>query len=117
MKKVFGIPFSGSEPGPSDGALAKAQTKAAIARAQSKVSLQVIQQFMTNAVAEFPGIDTERVLYKIKGSNTAQDLWILRSDLYQVISKAHSQTEAARRINALLPCFSHWIPEQQLTKI
>ena len=68
----------------------------------------------------FQDIDSdkaERLRYKIRGTREVKDLWMLRIDVYQLISRDMGQTEAAKRINALLPCFEHWMPEKALVKI
>jgi hypothetical protein len=59
----------------------------------------------------------QRVSYRISGALTAEELWQIRSELHQCISQLHSQTEAARRINSLLPTFAGWVPARQLVKI
>lgn len=117
MKKVFGIPFGGPDSKPADSGQARTEAKAAIQRAKSKVPLATIQLQMVASIEDLPGYEVERMRYKINNTHSAHGLWILRSDLYQEISKARSQSEAAARINALLPSFQNWIEPQQLTKI
>jgi hypothetical protein len=46
-----------------------------------------------------------------------KELWMLRSDVHQLISRQLSQQEAAKRINDLMPCFEGWIPSRSLVKI
>jgi hypothetical protein len=60
---------------------------------------------------------SQRVLYKIRVAQTPSELWLLRSDLHQCISQAHTQTEAADRINSLIEVFEGWLPAGQLTRI
>jgi hypothetical protein len=62
-------------------------------------------------------LDVQRLGYRINAADTAADLWLLRSDLYQCIARARDQAEAARRINAVLDSFSGWLPADQLTPI
>lgn len=58
-----------------------------------------------------------RMSYRINGASTADELWQLRNELHQCISQLHSQSEAAKRINSLLPMFEGWIPARQRIKI
>ena len=61
--------------------------------------------------------NAQRVGYRVNGATSADELWQLRSELHQCISQLHSQSEAASRINSLLPCFEGWIPARQRVKI
>ncbi|MBW8723242.1 MAG: hypothetical protein JF626_15720 [Polaromonas sp.] len=60
---------------------------------------------------------SQRVLYKISVAHTPSELWMLRSDLHQCISQAHTQSEAAERINSLIDVFAGWLPASQITRI
>lgn len=79
--------------------------------------LQVIRSAMTSCVSDCEDIQAKRLLLKIASAATAQDLWMLRNDAYQVISQQHSQTEAATRINHLMDAFEGWVEPRQLVKI
>lgn len=79
--------------------------------------LQVIRSAMTGCVNDCEGIQAKRLHLKITSAATAQDLWMLRNDAYQVISQQHSQTEAATRINHLMETFDGWVEPRQLVKI
>ena len=61
--------------------------------------------------------NAQRVGYRITGASTADELWQLRNELHQCISRLHSQSEAATRINSLLSSFEGWIPSRQRVKI
>ncbi len=69
------------------------------------------------AIQDSQGKDAERLRYKIRGVRQVSELWLLRSDMYELISKRQSQQAAADAINALLPCFEAWLPAHQLSKI
>jgi hypothetical protein len=119
MKKVFGFPFMNA--GLSDQADARAEAKAdaraTVARSVAKMPIEQIRQRMELALHDVTGIDIERLQYKIRSTRTVDGLWLLRTDMYQTISKLHSQAEAALRINQLLPCFSQWIATRQMSNI
>lgn len=82
-----------------------------------KMSVSKVKLNAELCFQDIEGTDAERLRYKIRGAREVKDLWILRSDIHQLISHKISQQEAAKRINALLPCFEHWIPAQALVKI
>jgi len=77
---------------------------------------QIKQQFRA-LLSDCDDKRAQRVSYRISGALTADELWQIRSELHQCISQLHSQTEAARRINSLLPTFTGWVPARQLVNI
>jgi hypothetical protein len=82
-----------------------------------KMSLSQIKLQVELSFQDLESSDVDRLRYKIRGAREVQDLWMLRSDVHQLISRQLSQQEAAKRINALLPCFAHWIPALSLVNI
>lgn len=79
--------------------------------------LQGIRGAMLACVKGCEGLQAQRLHLKISSAATAQDLWMLRNDAYQVISQQHSQGEAATRINLLMHAFEGWVEPKQLVKI
>jgi hypothetical protein len=59
----------------------------------------------------------ERMEFKIDNAQSANELWVLRGDLYSVLAKQLSQQEAIRRVDGLLPSFEGWLPAWQLRKL
>jgi hypothetical protein len=113
LHKVLRTRFSPSRSG--DGASSAFGTKTK--PASSPMPLVQIKQHMGQTLQDISGIDADRLRYSLRAARTAGDLWMLRSDIYQVISQQHSQTEAAQRINQLLHCFAQWLPARQLSPI
>ena len=66
---------------------------------------------------EIEGMQADRLRIKVRLSKDVQELWMLRSDIHQLLSQHFNQSEASHRINNLLPCFVGWIPERQLIRI
>jgi hypothetical protein len=79
--------------------------------------LQIIRNAMLACVNDCDGLQAQRLQLKINSAASAQDLWLLRNDAYQVISQKHSQTAAADRINQLMHAFEGWVESRQLVKI
>ena len=90
---------------------------ASAARRSQKLTLEQLRQSLQGALVDCSGMPADRLAYKIHVARTAADLWLLRSDLHQCISQAHSQNLAAERINALIPAFAGWLPASQLRRI
>ncbi|WP_372825370.1 hypothetical protein [Polaromonas sp.] len=82
-----------------------------------RLPLEQIRHQLHQALHDCRSFDAQRIIYRINMAGTPADLWLLRSDLYQCIARARDQTEAARRINALMGTFSGWVPAAQLTRI
>lgn len=106
MRKAFGLPASAHQ-GDYAG-------RAAFA---IKMPLAGIRQRLLAVLDDCTAVDTRRIQFKVQASMSAHELWMLRSDLYECVARHHSQTEAARRINDLLPCFDGWLPSRQLVRI
>jgi hypothetical protein len=83
----------------------------------NRVSVAQIKQQLRMLLRDCSDKSAQRVAYRISGALTADELWQIRSELHQCISRRHSQTEAALRINSLLPAFTGWMPARQLMKI
>lgn len=79
--------------------------------------LQTIRAAMVACIKDCEGLQGQRLQLKITASATAQDLWLLRNDAYQVISQQHSQAVAVERINQLVQAFEGWVDARQLVKI
>lgn len=79
--------------------------------------LQNIRAALLRSLEDCDGVSVHRLRHKIEHSHTAQDLWLLRNDAYQMISQQTNQKEAAERINALLAVFDGWVDARQLVRI
>jgi hypothetical protein len=113
MSKVFRASFMASGSRQSGSAA----SDLAAPTLKGKMPLAEIKRHMNQCMHDMPGIEAERLRYKIAAARTVADLWLLRSDMYQTIAKLQNQSEAAVRINNLLVHFAHWLPTRQLVKI
>ncbi len=82
-----------------------------------KKDLRQVRTALHGCIEDCEGEPVERLRYKIDHARSAQDLWLLRNDAYQIVSIQASQTEAVKRINALLPVFEGWVDARQMTAI
>ncbi len=93
------------------------RTSPAGTNAAERAPLEKIRQSLQQTLHDCTGARAERVTHKIKHAQTPAELWQLRSDLHQCIAQAHSQSEAAQRVNSLIEVFRGWLPASQLTRI
>jgi hypothetical protein len=94
----------------STSAMDRAEAQVTRAKSRGKMPLPEIKLQMQAAFNDMPGIEAERIKYKINMARSVNELWLIRSDMYQTISMLRGQTEAALRIK-------HWLPAQQLAAI
>ena len=106
MRKAFGLPASAYK-----GDYAAREAFAI------KMPLAETRRRLHEVLGDCATMDAQRLQFKVLAAMTVHELWMLRSDLYECVARHHSQSEAARRINDLLPCFDGWLPSRQLVRI
>ena len=83
----------------------------------ARLSLEQIRLRLYEALSDCKDMGTQRAIYRINVADTPAELWLLRCDLHQCIARVHDQSEANRRINALLDVFQGWVAADQLARI
>ncbi len=82
-----------------------------------RLPLPSIKQRLETLLGDCETTRAQLVVHQIKSARTPNDLWDLRCEIHQCISRVHSQTEASRRINSLVTVFTGWVPTNKLTEI
>jgi hypothetical protein len=80
-------------------------------------SIGELRQRSLDAIADCTRLNDERIRAQVSRAANAQQLWQLRSDIYQAIARRHCEAEAARRVNDLLPAFEGWLPPGALRRL
>ena len=88
-----------------------------VAAAGKPQHLEALRLQLHEALLRCEGPMCERMHWRIDAACTAQHLWLLRGEIFQLVSRQFCQEEAARRINALLPAFSGRLPERMLARV
>lgn len=83
----------------------------------AKPHLEELRLQLHDTLQQCEGPMCERMRWRIDAAHTAQHLWLLRGEIFQLIACQFCQEEAVRRINALLPAFSGRLPERMLTRV
>ena len=83
----------------------------------TRLPIEHIRHSFHKALHDCKNMGAQRLIYKINVASTPSELWLLRSEVHQCIAQTHSQSEAAERINALIPAFDGWLPASQLNRI
>lgn len=79
-----------------------------------RVHLSQVRRLLVSALHDCEDRISQRVAYEVQIALTAQDLWLLRTDVHRCISLAHSQAEASARIDPIAASFMGWLPTHQL---
>ncbi len=117
MRRVFGIPIGPRETTNGWRIQPHKNTKQEGVAATAKISLNTIKRRMSLMLDDCTDLDAERVQYRIQNASNATDLWMARSDAYQIIARKHGQAEASIRINDLISSFQELLPAKQLVRI
>jgi hypothetical protein len=83
----------------------------------SRASLSKIKLHTELSFQDISSVKSDRLRLKIRSARDVNEVWMLRSDVHQMIAREINQQEAALRINALMPLFEGWIPAKALTSI
>ncbi|HEX5738241.1 MAG TPA: hypothetical protein VFY22_07005 [Hydrogenophaga sp.] len=62
-------------------------------------------------------LPAQRLRLKIENAKTPRELWMLRNDIYLLISQRHDQAVAAERINGLVKVFEGWLDPKHINHI
>jgi hypothetical protein len=71
--------------------------------------LEEMRQAMVESVIDCSPKSTRAVRTQVSAATSAQQLWLLRSEVYQAVSDEFGQSEAERRISALTPLFEGFV--------
>ena len=79
-----------------------------------RLHLSDVRRQLVDALHDCDDRVSQRVAYEIQIASSAQDLWLLRTDIHRCIALAHSQGEASARIDPITASFMGWLPPHQL---
>ncbi|MBC5764939.1 hypothetical protein [Ramlibacter albus] len=76
-----------------------------------------LRQLCLGVLHDCSGPATEQLRRRLQCASTPQEIWMARCDMFQLVASQHCQSQAATRINSLLPAFSGWLPERLLAVV
>ena len=68
-------------------------------------------------IEDCEGFECDRLRWRLHTAECAQDLWLLRDAVFQVVASQHCQAQAAQRINGLVPAFQRILPARLLQHV
>ena len=81
------------------------------------VDLGELRERIMAVLGDCHGPAADRLRVRLARARTANDLWLARCDIYQLIAHEHCQTLAVQRINGLIPAFEGWLPPKMLRSV
>lgn len=79
-----------------------------------RLHLSAVRRQLVDALHDCDDHVSQRIAFEIQIASSAQDLWLLRTDVHRCIALAHSQDEASARIDPIAASFMGWLPPHQL---
>jgi hypothetical protein len=62
------------------------------------------------------GFEVDRVRWRLHMAERAQELWLLRDAVFQVVASQHCQAQAMERIEGLVPVFRKVLPASLVSR-
>jgi hypothetical protein len=72
---------------------------------------------LLEALDDCAGFECDRLRWRVHTAERAQELWLLRESVFQVVASQHCQAQAAERINRLVPAFQTVLPAALVSRI
>lgn len=79
-------------------------------------AIDELRRLSLAVIADCPPPHDARARRQVENAITAQQLWMARCEMYQLVARRHCEAEAARRIEALAPAFEAWLPQATLRR-
>lgn len=86
-------------------------------RTPSLKDMAAIRKALESSFDDCTDVSAQRLRLKIENTKTPRELWMLRNDIYQIISQRHNQSVAAERINNLVRVFEGWLDPKHINRI
>jgi hypothetical protein len=83
----------------------------------TSAGVEAVRRQLLEALDDCNGFECDRLRWRLHTAERAQELWLLRDALFQVVASQHCQDQAVQRINGLVPAFRQLLPERMLTRV
>ena len=71
----------------------------------------MLRHLLLGVLDDCEGFEVDRLRWRLHMAERAQELWLLRDAIFQVVSAEHCQEQAAARLQGLMPAFCQVLPE------
>jgi len=69
-----------------------------------------VRKLLLGVLDDCDGFEVDRVRWRLHMAERAQELWLLRDAVFQVVASQHCQAQAMERIQGLVPAFRQVLP-------
>jgi hypothetical protein len=72
--------------------------------------VESIRRQLLAVLDDCQGFEADRVRWRLHMAERAQELWLMRDSVFQVVASQHCQSLALQRIEGLIPAFRQVLP-------
>ena len=72
--------------------------------------VEAVRNQLLAVLDDCSGFEVDRLRWRLHMAERAQELWLLRDAVFQVVASQHCQTLAMERIEGLVPAFRQVLP-------
>lgn len=76
----------------------------------AQAGVESVRRQLLSALDDCEGFEVDRLRWRLHTAESAQDLWLLRGSVFQVISSQHCQAQASERMTGMAPAFAAVLP-------
>ena len=74
--------------------------------------VETVRRQLLQVLDDCQGFECDRLRWRVHMAECAQELWLLRDAVFQVVATQYCQAQAAERIDGLLPLFDAVLPQR-----
>jgi hypothetical protein len=79
--------------------------------------VESVRRQVLSVLDDCDGLECDRLRWRLNTAESAQDLWLLRGAIFQVVANQHCQAQAVDRINQLAPAFEQVLPARFVGRV
>lgn len=83
----------------------------------TQAGIEALRRRLLALLDDCDGFEVGRLRWRLHTAESAQELWLLREGIFQVVARQHCQAQAIERINALVPAFRSLLPARALSQL
>lgn len=79
--------------------------------------VEAVRRQVLELLEDCDGVECERLRWRLHTAEYPQELWLLRGAVFQMVASQHCQSQAADRLNQLLPAFRQVLPPAMTARV
>jgi len=72
--------------------------------------VETVRHLLLGVLDDCEGFEVDRLRWRLHMAERAQELWLLRDAVFQVVASEHCQEQAVARMQGLVPAFCQVLP-------